>query len=74
MLLSLLFPLFIALLLTRRRVRMTDFVRRIVSGNKSRYRDEELDLELGASILCARSTTYRSFCNFEQTWRISQIE
>ncbi|KAL1943919.1 hypothetical protein VTO73DRAFT_3737 [Trametes versicolor] len=25
---------------------MTDFVRRLVSGNKARYRDEELDLEL----------------------------
>lgn len=28
---------------------MTDFVRRLVSGNKARYKDEELDLELGAS-------------------------
>ena len=26
---------------------MTDFVRRLVSGNKARFRDEELDLELG---------------------------
>ena len=28
-------------------VTMTDFVRRLVSGDKARFKDEKLDLELG---------------------------
>lgn len=30
---------------------MADLVRRLVSGNKARFRDEELDLELGTPLL-----------------------
>jgi len=26
---------------------MTDYIRRLVSGNKARFRDDDLDLELG---------------------------
>lgn len=28
---------------------MTDFVRRLVSGNKARFKDGDLDVELGTS-------------------------
>ena len=29
---------------------MTDFVRRIVSGNKTRFKDDKLNIELGLSL------------------------
>jgi phosphatidylinositol-3,4,5-trisphosphate 3-phosphatase/dual-specificity protein phosphatase PTEN len=38
---------------------MTDFVRRLVSGNKARFKDEKLDLELGEPRIEHTSSTQR---------------
>lgn len=40
-----------------RACKMADFVRRLVSGNKARFKDGELDLELGTPELYQKSRT-----------------
>lgn len=47
---------------------MTDFIRRLVSGNKARFKDEKLDLELGEP-----RNIFKTLLNLQRGWNLIRI-